>query len=375
VTNAVTPLTSNPPLATPLTFNGNIRLSNAAATAVAQGLAPMSINPDFDGGRMQTYNVNVERQIGTSLGVMVGYFGSKGDRLRIARNVNQITNGVRPFPTLSPSSPIQPGALLGNIVETTSFGRSHYNGLWVSANERPLRGLQFNTSYTLSKSVDYNSLSSLGNPFFVQQNSFDLADSEGPSDYDVRHRFVINAIYDLPFTGNRFKEGWEIGVIVQAQTGNPLNVVIPDGTFTGSTNTVRPDLVGDARIIGVPTQWFANSVCDPRIAGSCTSSSVFAWPVSPSGVFHFGNLGRNVLYGPGFSNTDLSIIKNIRMSGSTRLQVRVEAFNLFNRANLGQPNRFAAVNGTAFGVITNTRFPTGDSGSARQIQFAVKALF
>ncbi len=102
---------------------------------------------------------------------------------------------------------------------------------------------------------------------------------------------------------------------------------------------------------------------------------MFALPVSAGGVFHFGNLGRNELYGPGFSNTDLSVIKNVRLGGTARLQLRMEAFNLFNRANFGQPNRVAVVGGTAFGVISNTRFPTGDSGSARQIQFAIKALF
>ena len=80
-----------------------------------------------------------------------------------------------------------------------SFGESHYNGLWISANQRLSRGLQFNASYTLSKSTDFNSLSSQG---VVVQDSFNLADSEGPSDYDARHRFVINAIYELPFTGN-----------------------------------------------------------------------------------------------------------------------------------------------------------------------------
>jgi hypothetical protein len=92
-------------------------------------------------------------------------------------------------------------------------------------------------------------------------------------------------------------------------------------------------------------------------------------------VFHFGNLPRNAIYGPGFSNTDLSLIKNVTLNGSRRLQFRIEAFNLFNQANFGQPNRIAVVGGTAFGVISNTRFPTGDSGSARQIQFAIKALF
>jgi hypothetical protein len=374
VTNAVTPLSSNPPLAQPLTFTGNIRLSNAAATATAAGLAPNSINPDFNSGRMQTYNINVERQIGAGLGVMVGYFGSQGDRLRIARNVNQPVNGTaRPFPRLSASSPILPGASLLNVIEASSLGESHYNGLWISANERPVRGLQFNASYTLSKSTDYNSLS---NNIVIPQDSYNLAEAEGPSDYDVRHRFVINAIYDLPFKGNRFKEGWEIALIVQAQTGNPLNIVTSNTTFTGSANTLRPDLVGDPRIIGDPTQWFANSVCDPSVAtAQCGPNSVFAIPVSAGGAFHFGSLGRNEVYGPGFSNTDLSVIKNVRLGGTARLQLRMEAFNLFNQANFGQPNRVAVVGGTAFGVISNTRFPTGDSGSARQIQFAIKALF
>jgi hypothetical protein len=92
-------------------------------------------------------------------------------------------------------------------------------------------------------------------------------------------------------------------------------------------------------------------------------------------VFHFGNLGRNAILGPGFSNTDLSLIKNITLAGSTSAQIRVEAFDVFNHANFGQPGRVATVGSTSFGVITGTRFPTGDSGSSRQIQFALKLLF
>ena len=123
----------------------------------------------------------------------------------------------------------------------------------------------------------------------------------------------------------------------------------------------------------------ANTVCDPRIAApaasSCNSSSVFALPYNAAGVAHFGNLARNAMLGPGFGNTDLSFIKNLALMGSARAQFRVEIFNLFNQANLGLPGRSAAVGSTAFGLITNTRFPTGDSGSARQIQFAAKFLF
>jgi len=202
----------------------------------------------------------------------------------------------------------------------------------------------------------------------------------------VRHRFSINGSYELPFKGNRLKDGWQIVGVVQLQTGNPLNVITNISTITG-TVSVRPDLLGALPTI-TPTpnldssgnvisyQWFAsNTVCDPRIAGSCTSSSVFALPYNAAGVAHFGNLPRNAIIGPGFGNTDLSLIKNITLAGASRVQLRVEVFNLFNQANLGQPGRTATVGSTSFGVISNTRFPTGDSGSSRQVQFAAKVLF
>ena len=371
VTNVVTPSSANPPLATPLTVSGNVRLDSALATALAAGVAPASVSPDFEPARMQTWNVNVEQQITSSTGVMIGYFGSKGDRLRLSRNLNQLTNGAKPFPTLSTSSPILPGAAINNITEIASLGVSHYKGLWVSVNQRMSKGLQFNASYTLSKSTDYNSLNSQG---IIAQDSFNVAGSEGLSDFDARHRFVVNAIYELPFTRNHLVDGWQVSVITQFQTGNPINVLTNINTFTGVA-TLRPDLVGDPSIVGTPNQWFANAVCDPRIAGSCTSSSVFALPVSANGVFHFGNLGRNAIIGPNFSNTDLSLIKNVKLHGSQTIQLRLEAFDVFNHANFGQPGRIATVGSTTFGVITNTRFPTGDSGSSRQIQFAAKFLF
>src|SRR5262249_50337043 len=151
-------------------------------------------------------------------------------------------------------------------------------------------------------------------------------------------RFSVNGTYELPFHGNRLKDGWQLVCVTQIQSGSPLNVITAINTFNGVNNTLRPDLIGDPAVIGSVDRWFNNGVCDPRIttgAGACTSSSVFALPVSANGVFHFGNLGRNAILGPGFSNTDLSIIKNIRLAGQARVQLRVEAFNVFNEANLG----------------------------------------
>jgi hypothetical protein len=207
----------------------------------------------------------------------------------------------------------------------------------------------------------------------VVQDSFDIGGDYAPSDYDARHRYVVSAIWELPFKGNRLVEGWQIGVVTQGQSGNPINILTNISAFTGNAN-LRPDLVGNIEVFGKPEQWFSTGVCDPRIAGSCGAGSVFALPVSSTGVFHFGNLGRNQIIGPSFFNTDLSVTKRTRVAGTT-VELRAEAFNVFNHPNFGQPNRIAVPGGTAFGVISNTRFPTGDSGVARQIQLALKVLF
>ena len=90
-------------------------------------------------------------------------------------------------------------------------------------------------------------------------------------------------------------------------------------------------------------------------------------------VPRFGNLGRNVVIGPGFNNTDFSLVKDTALGERIRVQFRVEFFDLFNHANFGQPGNVVGTPG--FGRITNTRFQTGESGSSRQIQFGIKLMF
>ena len=116
---------------------------------------------------------------------MVGYFGSKGTDLNIERNYNQLVNGVRPYPALSASSPIDPGMPLGNILVYESDGNSSYNGLWLTAQKRFAKGLQFRPSYTWSKSIDDNSRNSQG---LVIQNSNNIRGDRGLSDFDARNR-------------------------------------------------------------------------------------------------------------------------------------------------------------------------------------------
>ena len=76
------------------------------------------------------------------------------------------------------------------------------------------------------------------------QNSYDLAGSRGLSDFDARHRFVISAIYELPFRGNRLVDGWQLAAIVQSQSGNPVNIVTTNSTVNGVAGTLRPDVNG-----------------------------------------------------------------------------------------------------------------------------------
>jgi hypothetical protein len=306
------------------------------------------VDHDFDNAYMQSWNLNAQQDFSRFV-LMVGYIGSKGTHLITRRNLNQPVNGVRPYPALSLFSPILPGTPLGNITQVEGSGNSSYNALWVTATRRLTNNLQFEASYTWSKSLDCNSFSSGG---IVTQDSYNLAGSRGLSDFDARHRFVVSAIYELPFRGNRLVEGWQFAAIVQSQSGNPVNIVTANSTVNGVAGTLRPDVSGPISTLGRVDAWFDTSVFAP--------------------VARFGSLGRNVVIGPTFNNTDFSITKNTKFGDTFRLQFRAEFFDIFNHANLGQPGN--VVGSPAFGRITNTRFPTGESGSSRQIQFALRLI-
>ena len=347
MTSVVTPTSANPPLAIPLTFSGTIRLDNAINLASPAGVAPQSIDHGFDNAYLQSWNLNVQREVMRNVAVMVGYFGSKGTHLITRRNINQPVNGVRPFAQLSQTSPILPGATLGNITQVESVGNSSYNAFWITATQRLTAGLQFNASYTWSKSLDYSSFSTGG---IVGQNAYDLRSDRGLSDFDARHRAVVNALYDLPFHGSQLVSGWRLAAIVQSQSGSPINIVTSNSTVNGVANTLRPDVNGPITTFGRVDRWF--------------DTSAFM------AVTHFGNLGRNVVIGPRFDNCDVSVIKNIQLGENMRLQLRAEIFDVFNHANFGPPGNVVGTN--ALGTLTSTRFPTGESGSSRQLQFAVK---
>jgi|SwirhisoilCB2_FD_contig_101_948548_length_3288_multi_4_in_0_out_0_1 Carboxypeptidase regulatory-like domain len=387
ITGFVTGLTSNPPFALPISVNtqSTVAQLTAAFNGTPSTISPAIVNPDFRDANVQSWNLNIQQQLGHDMALMVGYFGSKGTHLEVDRNLNQLItfgkpNPITPTPLvpnvpffqLSPTDPFLPNVRLGNMTMRDSSSNSNYHGLWVTATKHMSHGLQFNGSYTWSHSIDDVSRNNNG---IVLPNSLDLASGRGNSDFDVRHRVVVNAIYDLPFKGNRLVSGWEVATIVSAQTGNPFTIVVPGAGITGVGNTVTPIVNGPITISNNPLgQWI---VPTGTALGNPSFANTFTIPTNT-----LGNMARNSIYGPGFSDADLSIVKNTKVTEKTNLQFRVDAFDLLNHPNYGQPSRIlSAVSSAnpktipALFTINSTRFPPGDSGSSRQLQMALKLQF
>ncbi|HLJ89598.1 MAG TPA: carboxypeptidase regulatory-like domain-containing protein [Candidatus Angelobacter sp.] len=371
ITGYVTGLTSNPPFGALVSVTGNTSLAAVGSTLSGPptSISPTSIDPNFKNSDIQSWNLNIQQEFNHSTSIMVGYFGTKGTHLQIDRNINQpldptnpksqplltLANTIGNFPagtTLSPT-----------ITEHDSNSNSNYNALWITATKRLSHGLQLNASYTWSHSIDDNSRNAEG---VELQNSLNLASERASSDFDARHRFVINSIYDLPFNQkSRLVGGWQLATIVSLQSGNPFTVNggtagVNGGQLFNGITTMRPDITGPVKVTGNPAAWLS------------FAPGTFVNPTN-----HFGDLGRNAFVGPGFEDIDFSVVKNTKVSERLNVQIRADAFDLFNHPNFGQPNALFSGSATAttLGAISSTRFPAGDSGSSRQMQLALKLQF
>jgi hypothetical protein len=316
---------------------------------------------------MQHWNVNVQRQLGASRVLEVAYVGSKGTKLLTARDINQPRPGPRlgaPFPPY-----LRPVPQFEDVTMLESRANSHYHSLQLTFQQRLADGLSLLSAYTWAKSIDdaSNFFSSAGDPNFPQ-DSYNVGAERGRSNFDIRHRFSLSYSYDLPFgKGRRWLQSagwlsallgdWQSHGVVTLQTGRPFTVALlseEDNSNTGRANlgfgaNDRPNLVGDAKLQNpTPERWF--------------NTAAFVKP--PFG--QFGNAGRNILDGPGYANVNFSLLKNVGLTEGLRLQLRAEAFNLFNRTNFDLPDNF--VGSPSFGAIRSAREP-------RRVQFGVKLLF
>jgi len=340
--------------------------------SLASGGVPENelIQYDLDPSYMQQYNVNVQRQLPWDSAVTVAYMGSRGTQLMGSADVNlaipQIVDGREFFP----ANPVRRNPNFGTLRMNFQGFHSQYNGMSLAWVKRQSRGLQFQGSYTFGHSMDNRSGSGGRQEFRNgQARAFDpyhLDLDWGRSDYDVRHNVVLESSYLLPFTGPRVIEGWQVSAIGTFASGVPFSPVIPgDSDRDGSTDNVnRPNVVP-----GVSTEPSGGRTPDHWF-----NPDAFVFP----GLGFRGNAARNSLLGPGLATIDLALVKNQPLSGRRSVQLRLEVFNLLNRANFDLP--FNDPDGEALFDDTGARIPTAGrifatSTDAREMQIAVRFVF
>jgi outer membrane receptor protein involved in Fe transport len=334
-------------------FNLGVNLTSAAAPLLIHdpfpqgGFFPQSgtaFQRDMKTPYLHQFNVSVQRQLGSSRLVEAAYVGSRGRNLIAGRDLNQ------PAPSTAALN-LRPNPFFGDITFIESRARSRYDSLQVRFEQRLSGGLAFLTGYTLAKSEDDASafFPSAGDPNFPQDSN-NLAPEWGRSNFDVRHRLSAAVSQELP---------WDMQVsgLVVLQSGRPFTVaLLPEIDNSNTGRTVlgfgandRPNVSGDA------------SVSDPSSA-RWFNTAAFTMPAFGT----FGNAGRNILSGPGYASVNVAAIKHIALRGSTRLQLRAEAFNVFNRANFGLPDNF-------FGSPTFGQVLTADA--PRRVQLGARLIF
>ena len=308
---------------------------------------------------MWQYLVNVQRELGASTALEVGYLGSHSYRLERMFDWNEtipsVTGSVqsrKPYPEFTKIQEI------GNVAE------AKYNSMAVKLTRRLHQGLSVLGGYTLSKSTDNGSgIRVLNGDTLFPQNSNCLECEWGPSVFDVRHRFVASILYELPFgsgkpymrdgLGGAILGGWQISTILNSSTGFPRTAYVgTDRSNTGGGQD-RPNVVGgqdptlpsDQRTI---QRWFNTS----------------AYALNDFGTW--GDAGRNTFYGPGITSVDTSIIRNFRMGGKY-IQFRLEAFNALNNPIWNDPN--TTLTSPLYGTINTTRKPM------RELQLGLKYVF
>ena len=280
------------------------------------------------------------------------------------------------------------GPILGfNVPEAillTSSANSSYHGLQLGMSKRMSNGLQFNASYTFSKSIDTSSAdpgstAGGGKPdvpnvgFVTQGNQRDSRSNRALSDFDRPHRFSLSFVYDIPSFGidSRFATGWQIAGFVQAQSGTPFSIFSsePEARTLGDLLNLNLGSGGLYRLgFGRPSLKPGFTLADLRQKGSDPTEAFFNLNALTSPLGDFGNLGRNVLRGPNQKRFDLSLSKTTKIVENVNLEFRWEVFNLFNNVNFATPNNDLQ-DRLDIGTISNT------VGGPRVMQFGLKLRF
>ena len=377
-------------------------------------LAPTIFDPHFRNPVTNSWFFGIQRDLPGNIVLDLSYVGNEShhvfrvfdanppDPERVAELVSicsdpedpQNTTGCVPsqVASLNLYSGMENGVLPFNGVEHNAIGRAtfsaalnksdgnaNYSAFQAKVTKRFTHGFQMQGSYTWAHSIDDANdplVSAVGGVSFVR-NPLNPALDRGNSDHDIRHVGVINSIWELPFGVGRtywnqgplgrVLEGFQLTGILTMQTGRPFDVLgTRDSLRVGRVN--RADLVGDP-FSGTTTSDFGAKVFFSNVAA-------FANPDFDTAA----TIGRNQFHGPSFVNLDMSVAKRMKIWERVAIEVRLEAYNIFNHPNFNNPGDDPVgvgnqINNAVFGqVFTQIGRPDGTTG-ARQLQMGAKFTF
>jgi hypothetical protein len=325
-------------------------VSLAATIAPPPGFAVFFFPEGDKPNRAQMFNIGVQRQLPWSMVLDATYVGTRGSNIFRSRNINVPLPGPgaldprRPYFGVAPNTP--------SINQRSGDGKSWYDALQMKLDKRFAGGLQGLVSYTYSKSEDTT---------FILHPSFDTRAPSIGKAIDIPHNLVVSWTYELPLgpgkafgsggpaIARKLLEGWAINGITMYQSGEPLNITVANSLLNTGSGNWADVTCSEVGVPGRVEEWF--------------DRSCFANPAQ----FQFGNYQIGQVRGPTLLTTDFSVFKRTPLGGSRSMEVRIETFNVFNRAHFSNPN--ASFGNAQFGRISSTRLPS------REIQLGARLLF
>jgi hypothetical protein len=291
------------------------------------------------------WNLEIQQDIARAGTVKLAYVGSATSRspIQVPSNVYKVLGDA----SSEPFSNMQYG-----FNEIQSIGHMSYNALQAQYIKRYSDGLAVNASFTWSRNIN------VGCADYWEgcniQDPYDMRTNRSVDDVDVPVIFTLSSVYELPIgTGKPFVNsgvpakllgGWQVNGILSARAGTPFTLGLNSSNDNANGGSQRPNVSGPTKGPRTLTEWF--------------NTAAYSQPLADT----YGNVGRNSLFGPHYTDVDFSLFRNFSFLEHYRAQFRIEAFNMFNHPNFGNPD--SGFGDQRFGAITGT------SGNPRELQLA-----
>jgi Carboxypeptidase regulatory-like domain/TonB dependent receptor len=300
------------------------------------------------------WNFAVQHQFGNDLTVSAAYVGNAVRHLFYRFDANAVRPGPSNGLTINERRPYAAFDFFTNAYNQSNQSSTGYQGAQLQVQKRYSKGLTFTSAFSYGRSYDFG--------FHNANDPFATNLDRGPQDQDRRFVLVFSHVWELPFgkgrafmnrggVANAVLGGWQLSGIETLESGLPVNPVLGNSASLNSDCcTLRPDVIGDPKAAHQGrNSWY--------------NSAAFGIPAP----FVFGDAGRNSIRGPGFFGVDLSLSKTFKFTERIGFELQCEAFNAFNRTNLGQPNN--TVDSSSAGVINSI------AGTMRRLQLGGTVRF